>query len=279
MMSEQRPPEGHYIENGDLTTHVLSYGDGPAVVMLHGSGPGASAYSNFKQNVDAVVDSGHRAVLVDMIGFGYSSKPTGCDYTTELFASNVKATLDALEISECTLLGNSLGGAICIRLALDHPDLVTQLIMMAPGGIEEKETYFAMPGIAKMVSAFVDGGLDRDGLRTVLNTLVFDGKHVTEALIEERFVVLEKQPPDVLSRMIIPNMSAELAKLQCPVYGFWGEQDEMTPVSGATHFTKQCKEAQFTILSQCGHWVMVEYAQLFNNYLRAILAGKLAHSS
>lgn len=278
MNTNGHPPEGRYVKNGDLTTHYLSFGEGVPVVMLHGSGPGASAYSNFKQNVDAVVGAGYRAILIDMIGFGYSSKPTECDYTTELFASNVKATLDAIGVECCVLLGNSLGGAICIRLALDYPDLVKSLIMMAPGGIEEKETYFSMPGIAKMVSAFVDGGLDRDGLRKVLNTLVYDGKHVTDALVEERFAILENQPPEVLSRMVIPNMQLELANLRCPIYGFWGEQDEMTPVAGAAHFTRQCSEAQFTILSRCGHWVMVEYASLFNRYLRAILADELLHS-
>lgn len=275
MTSELKPPQGEFVNNGALRTHYLSYGEGPAVVMLHGSGPGASAWSNFKLNVDAVVAAGHRAILIDMVGFGYSSKPEGCDYTTKLFADNVKATLDHLGIEQCSLLGNSLGGAICIRLALDYPQLVTQLIMMAPGGIEEKETYFAMPGIAKMVSAFVDGELDRSGLRKILQTLVFDSRHVTDELVEERFCILETQPADVLSRMIIPNMADELAGLKCPVYGFWGEQDEMTPVSGAARFTRQCQNAQFTILSQCGHWVMVEYAELFNTYMSAILQGKL----
>ena len=276
---DSKPPPGEYVDNGKLRTHYLSYGEGPAVVFLHGSGPGASAWSNFKLNVDAVVAAGHRAVLIDMIGFGYSSKPEGCDYTTELFASNVKATLDQLGIEQCSLLGNSLGGAICIRLALDYPQLVSQLIMMAPGGIEEKEDYFAMPGIARMVSAFVDGELDRDGLRNILEILVFDAKHVTDQLVEERFCILETQPKDVLSRMIIPNMADELRNLKCPVYGFWGQQDEMTPVSGAARFTSECQQAQFTILSRCGHWVMVEYAELFNTYLTAILQGKLRMAS
>ena len=271
MSNEYGPPRGDIIKNGDLETHYLSYGEGPAVVFLHGSGPGASAYSNFKHNIETVVAAGHRAVLIDMLGFGYSSKPEGCDYTTELFASNVKASLDRLGIEQCTLLGNSLGGAICIRLALDFPDLVTRLIMMAPGGIEEKETYFAMPGIAKMVSAFVGGGLDREGLRQVLKSLVHDPKHVTDDLVEERFSILQNQPKEVLSRMIIPNMSEQLGQLQCPVYGFWGEQDEMTPVSGANRFTQQCAQVQFVTVGRCGHWVMVEHAQLFNHYLSGIL--------
>lgn len=258
---------------GEYQIHCLEHGEGHPVVFLHGSGPGASAYSNFKHNIDAVVDAGCKAVLIDMLGFGYSSKPEGLDYTTELFASTVKQALDQLDIESCTLLGNSLGGAICIRLALDYPKLVDRLILMAPGGVEERETYFAMPGMAKMVSAFVGGELDRSGLRTVLETLVFDPANVTEELVEERFCILETQPKDVLSRMIIPNMESELSALSCPVYGFWGQQDEMTPATGANKFLDHVKDCQYLMLASCGHWVMVEHAQTFNRVLTDVLSG------
>lgn len=270
-MNQHAPPKKETIEAGDYRLHYLSYGEGPAVVFLHGSGPGASAYSNFKHNIDTVVKSGYRALLIDMLGFGYSSKPTGVDYTTELFANSVKAALDNLGIQRCTLLGNSLGGAICIRIALDHPDRVERLIMMAPGGIEERETYFAMPSMAKMVSAFVGGELDKAGLRTVLQTLVFDSSEVTDALVEERFAILQTQPKEVLSRMIIPSMSAELSRLSCPIYGFWGQQDGLTPVTGATKFLDQCHDCQFLILADCGHWVMLEKKDVFNSMLAGIL--------
>ncbi|WP_299943983.1 alpha/beta hydrolase [uncultured Microbulbifer sp.] len=272
-MNASAPPRGCIAKAGDYDIHYLSYGEGPAVVFLHGSGLGASAYSNFKQNVAVVVSSGHRAVLIDMIGFGYSSKPTGLDYTTELFVTTVKAALDNIGIERCSLVGNSLGGGIGIRLALDHPELVERLIMMAPGAIEERETYFAMPGIAKMVSVFVDGVVDRDGLRTVLESLVFDPKHITNELLEERFCILETQPKEVLSRMAIPSMGERLSELQCPVYGFWGQQDQMTPASGANKFLNQVPKCEFLIFSNCGHWVMVEYAERFNLALRNILTG------
>ena len=276
MTNSHQPPQGEFVDHDELRTHYLSYGSGPAVVFLHGSGPGASGYSNFKLNIDAVVAAGHRAIVMDMIGFGYSSKPTGCDYTTTLFATHVKATLDQIGITKCTLLGNSLGGSICIRIALDHPELASQLILMAPGGIEERATYFAMPGIAKMVSAFVDGELDRKGLRTILESLVFDPKHITDDLVQERFGILETQPKDVLARMDIPSMGEDLGGIQCPVYGFWGEQDKLMPVSGAHKFLAQCDDAKFTFLSRCGHWVMIERAKLFNTYLSDILQGKHA---
>jgi len=123
-----------------------------------------------------------------------------------------------------------------------------------------------------MVSSFVGGELNRDGLKNVLHTLVFDNNVVTEPLVEERFHILKDQPKEVLSRMIIPNMSSELGKLKCPIFGFWGQQDEMTPVSGASHFLNQCKDCQFVLLADCGHWVMLEHQQLFNAHLQQILS-------
>lgn len=270
-MDAAAPPRGEIVKAGEYDIHYLEYGKGPAVVFLHGSGPGASAYSNFKHNIDAVVNNGHRALLIDMPGFGYSSKPVDIDYTTDLFATSVKAALDNLGIERCSLLGNSLGGAICIRLALDNPTLAQRLILMAPGGIEERETYFAMPAIAKMVAAFVGGELDRNGLRGILETLVFDSSLVTDELVNERFVILETQPKDVLSRMIIPSMGEQLGDLRCPIYGFWGQQDELTPVSGAAKFLDQTSHCQFLILANCGHWVMVEHKETFNKMLADIL--------
>lgn len=271
MTETVNPPRGEIANVGEFDIHYLSYGDGPAVVFLHGSGPGASGYSNFKQNIEPVVEAGCRAIVIDMLGFGYSSKPTDRDYTTALFADTVKAALDQTGVEQCTLVGNSLGGAIAIRLALDYPALVSGLVMMAPGGIEERETYFAMPGIARMVSSFVDGELDREGLRSVLHTLVFDNSVVSDALVDERYAILQTQPKEVLSRMVIPSMADELNGIGCPILGFWGQNDEMTPVSGAQKFLQQCNDCRFTILTNCGHWVMVEHQRMFNAQLSDFL--------
>ena len=209
--------------------HYLESGSGLPVVFLHGSGPGASAYSNFKQNFPALVDAGYRAVLPDLIGFGHSDKPAGIDYTLDLFSSTLVELLDALDLGNCVLVGNSLGGAVALRIAIDHPGRVRKLVLMAPGGIESRETYFNMPGIQKMVSGFVGEGFDRAGLRRILELLVFDPRHVTDELVEERFNVLQTQPKDVLARMKIPDLTPELAKVRCPVLALNGEKDLQVP--------------------------------------------------
>lgn len=251
--------------------HYLESGSGLPVVFLHGSGPGAGAYSNFKQNFPVLVDAGYRAVLPDMLGFGHSDKPSGIDYTLDLFSSTVVELLDALSIGSCVLVGNSLGGAVSLRIAIDHPERVTKLVLMAPGGIESRETYFSMPGIQKMVSGFVGAGFDREGLRRMLGLLMFDPGQVTDELVEERFNILTTQPKDVLARMKIPDMTPELSKIRCPVLGFWGIDDQFMPPSGYEKILRACADSRFVMLSRCGHWAMVEHAGEFNRQVLEFL--------
>ena len=260
------PPRGETVTVGGLDIHFRSHGpaDGEVVVFVHGSGPGASGHSNFRKNVHAFAEAGHRVVVPDLPGFGYSSKPTDRDYTTAFFSSHLVGLLDALEVRTFALIGNSLGGAISIRTALDCPGRVTKLILMAPGGIEELETYLAMPAMARMIANFVDGALDRDGLRRVLETLVYDPVHVTDELVDERWAILQEQPPEVLSRMVIPNMESELGGIRCPVLSFWGVDDEMLPASGGLKITRACRPSRHIEIAGCGHWVMVEHTRLFN---------------
>ncbi len=266
---EGAPPRGEKVRVGNLELHYHDYeavgdGGGAVVMFVHGSGPGASGYSNFKLNVPTFVDAGYRVVVPDLPGFGYSSKPTDIDYTTDFFVEHLVGLLDALRVDRCTLIGNSLGGAISIRAALDHPARIDKLVLMAPGGVEELETYMAMPAMARMIENFVGGALDRDGLRRVLETLVFDPLHVTDELVDERYAILQQQPPEVLSRMIIPNMESELANIKCPVLGFWGVDDELLPASGGQKISRGCRPSRLIEVADCGHWVMVEHRRMFD---------------
>lgn len=265
------PPKGQFANVGDFQVHYLTYGEGAPVVFLHGSGPGASGYSNFKHNIDNIVQGGRQAIVIDMIGFGYSSKPTDIDYTLELFSETVVSALQKTGIESFDLIGNSLGGAVAIQTALSHPEKVKSLIMMAPGGIEDMETYQSMPGIAKMTKLYMGEEVGRDALGRILQMLVHKKSVVDDALIDERFAIFESQPPEVLSRLVARNMENELKNIQCPILGFWGQKDEFTPVEGAKKFLDQCANSSFTIISDCGHWVMVEYADLFNHHVNYFL--------
>ena len=85
-------PEGHYATADGLRVHFHSLGDGPAVVFLHGSGPGASGYSNFIGNAEVLAAAGFRCVLVDNLGYGRSDKPELDRHFFE-FAANASSSM------------------------------------------------------------------------------------------------------------------------------------------------------------------------------------------
>jgi 4,5:9,10-diseco-3-hydroxy-5,9,17-trioxoandrosta-1(10),2-diene-4-oate hydrolase len=276
-LTPSQPPAGVFTEvPGGLTLHHFEAGSGAPVVFIHGSGPGASGFSNFKHNYPQFAAAGHRAIVVDLPGYGASSKPADAQYTLDFFVSALRAQLTANGIGRATLLGNSLGGAIALQYALDYPEDVDSLIMMAPGGVEERETYFRMDGIQKMVTLFTNRQMNRLTMRQLLEMLVFDRSLVTDALVDERLRVCEQQPPEVLSTMRVPNLTERLAELKCPVLGFWGSDDRFNPVSGALRFLEHCADARFVLMNRCGHWVMVEHRRYFNRECLEFLAERRA---
>ena len=175
--------------------------------------------------------------------------------------------LDEMGVKRCTLAGNSLGGAISIKASLERPGVVEKLVIIGTSGIELPETYIAMPGIRAMVSQFVGAGFDRPGLRELLEMLAFDPRIVDDALFEERWNVLQTQPKAVLARMLIPDLSARLIDIRCPVLGFWGVEDHFCPVSGANKILAAVGDGRMVLLAHCGHWAMLEYPDVFNRYV------------
>ena len=265
--------QGHVVTLADgLQLHYQDVGTGEAVVFIHGSGPGASGHSNFKQNYPAFAAAGYRVIVPDLPGYGASSKPQTV-YSLDFFVSALSGLLDALDIQRCVLVGNSLGGAIAIKLALDQPGRVSRLALMAPGGLMDKEQYYLqMEGIQQMGAAFANGELnDAAGMRRLLSLQLFDPALISDETVAERVAVVGQQPACVLTSMQVPNLTARLAELQCPILGFWGINDKFCPASGAQTMLAACRRIRFVLLSECGHWVMVEHRELFNRECLAFL--------
>lgn len=262
---------------GGYDIHIKEAGDpaAPPVVFIHGSGPGASGASNFRDNIAAFVAAGFRVVLPDMIGYGASSKPEGIDYTLELFTGTLREALSLHGIARATLVGNSLGGGVAIQMALDEPAFADRLVLMAAGCVAEQASYFTMPGIAKMVSGF--GGPDfnlAEQRRLVANLVHPDfAPKIPDALVEERFAVARTQPKDVLARMRTPNLGPRLGELEQPIFVLWGLNDEFCPESHARLFLDQCADVRAMTFARTGHWVQVERAAEFNAYVIDFLRG------
>lgn len=260
-------PEGYYADcpNGQRI-HYIDQGEGPVVVLLHGSGPGASGHSNFQGNYPKWVEQGYRCIVPDLVGFGYSDKPTDVDHSLAFFVECLKQTLDIAGITRCSVVGNSLGGAVALGLALTYPKFVEGLVLMAPGGMSERDEYLQMPAMQKMFEIYLsEDGITAETMRDLFEFgLVYDRKHITNKLIAERMHVMDLMNTHVMLTMDIPHLTDRLSELQCPVLVFWGANDQMMPDSGLLAVAKQCPNMKMIVLSECGHWAMLEHEELFN---------------
>ena len=242
--------------------------DAPTVIFIHGSGPGASGASNFRNNAQVFADAGYRVILPDLIGYGASSKPE-TDYPLELFTQTLLDALGQHGIAGGHLIGNSLGGGIALQIALDHPEFtIGKLVLMAPGCVAEQSSYFTMPGIAKMRSGFGSPEFNIEEQRRLIGNLMHPSSahHITDALVEERFAVARTQPKDVLARVKTPDLGPRLGEVKQPIFVLWGLNDEFCPESHARLFLDACPDVRCLTFSQTGHRVQVERTEEFNRY-------------
>ncbi|WP_338411610.1 alpha/beta hydrolase, partial [Pseudoalteromonas nigrifaciens] len=220
---------------------------------------------NFKGNYPEFADAGYRNIVLDLPGFGRSDKPDDVNYDLAFFVTALNGFINALDLPKVTLLGNSLGGAIALGQALDYPDTVERLILMAPGGVEERETYFQMEGIVRMVEVYSRGPMGVDQMREVMSLQLFDSAVLSDDILAERAAVAVTQPANLFSTMMVPNMTERLGELNCPVLGFWGTNDKFNPHQGMHKILNNVPTARFIMLNRCGHWVQVEHQRLFNS--------------
>ena len=271
-------PEGKYADVGNGITmhyHEAGSGDRGVVLFVHGSGPGASGWSNFKENYPVLAEHGLRTIVPDTMGYGYSTKPEDGVFTLDDVAAQYKGLLDALGVERVTVVGNSQGGAVAITMALNYPALVEKLVLMAPGGLEARETYMEMEGIKAMIRVLYKEGISKETMRKVFTLQLHDESKITDEVIEERFQVAMTQHKDNIARIRVANQEDRLSEIQCPVLCFWGANDKFCPSSGASKIANGCANSRTVLISSCGHWVMVEYPKLFNELTLKFLANDL----
>ena len=260
-------PEGKYVDVGGGITmhyHEAGTGDRGVILFVHGSGPGASGWSNFKGNYPFLAERGYRTLVPDTMGYGYSTKPEEGTFSLDDVAAQYRGLLDALGVDRVTVVGNSQGGAVAITMALNYPDLVDRLVLMAPGGLESRETYMAMEGIKAMIRVLYKEGISKETMRKVFTLQLHDESKITDEVIEERYQVAMTQHKDNIARIHVANQEDRLPEIQCPVLCFWGADDKFCPASGASKIASRCPSSRTMLIASCGHWVMVEYPKLFN---------------
>ena len=257
---------------------------GLPVVLLHGGGPGASAWSNFGRNLP-VFAGRFRTLMVDQPGFGRSDKPpvTGNYFT---FAAGALAgLLDELGIERVHLVGNSLGGGTAVRFALRYPERAGRLVLMGPGGLS-LNVFAPDPteGVKRLMEFAAPPGPSREKLAAFLRTLVFDQRLITDELVDERFAAASE--PAALAAMASMGASffdpataedgllwREAHRLRNRVLLIWGREDRVNPLDGALVALKLIRRAQLHVFGGCGHWAQLEKFDEFNQLVISFLEG------
>ena len=139
------PPQGIFINVGGARLHVREQGQGPALLMIHGLG---GHMAHFTYEVARQLAHHHRVVTVDRPGSGYSTRRPGTQAGLREQAAALAELIDRLEL-ECPLVvGHSFGGAVALALALDFPERVAGLSLLAPLTHLPDETPPAFRGLA-----------------------------------------------------------------------------------------------------------------------------------
>ena len=112
----------------DLHYNAIGEGD-QTLIMMHGSGPGASGWANFNRNITPFVEAGYRVLLLDSPGWSKSSPVVCSGSRSDLNASALLALMDKLDIEQAHLVGNSMGGHSVVAFALRYPDRVGKLVL------------------------------------------------------------------------------------------------------------------------------------------------------
>lgn len=256
----------------DLQLHYNDCGSGAeTVVMLHGSGPGASGWANFNRNVEPLVAAGYRVVLMDCPGWSKSDPIVCSGSRSELNARALKGLLDAIGLDKVHIIGNSMGGHSAVAFALANPSRVGKLILMG-GGTGGPSQFVPMPteGIKLLQGLYREPTIEN--LKKMMAVFVFDSSSLTEELYQARLdnMMARKDHLEnfVKSLAINPKQFTDygprLGEVTAPALVIWGRDDRFVPMDAGLRLIWGMPNAELHIFNRCGHWAQWEHADKFN---------------
>ncbi|WP_082797329.1 alpha/beta fold hydrolase [Neobacillus drentensis] len=277
-----------YVQLGELKLHYHEAGEGEAIIMLHGGGPGAGGWSNYSRNIGPLAEKRYRVILPDCPGFHKSGPIVTAEPRRLVHARAVVELMDALDIQKAHVVGNSLGGQSAIAFALEYPERLDKLILMGPGGFLGPSLFNPMPteGTKLLFNVFQEyENPSFDKFNKLMKLFVYDSSELTEELVQSRFESMlsndcehlrnfiksrELAPPDGLFTDITPRIK----EIQAKSLVIWGRDDRFVSLDHALKLIWELPDARLHIFAQCGHWAQWEKADEFNRLLADFLTNE-----
>lgn len=272
-MSE-RPEIANSIQTGSFQTNYHDLGEGFPVVLLHGSGPGVTAWANWNKMFPILKDH-YRLVAPDMIGFGFTERVPGMAINMNVWVQQAIDLFDALKIERANLVGNSFGGALALSLAIKYPERINKLVLMGSMGVSFPITY----------------GLDQvwgytpseANMEELLELFTYDHSFATKELIKTRYES-SMQPgfQESFSSLFpeprqkgVENMAGNQAYIRNIPHEtliVHGREDRVIPLENSLKLLQLIDKAQLHVLGHCGHWTQIErtaeFADLLLNFFK-----------
>lgn len=272
-MSAANPEIANSIQAAGLQTNYHDLGYGNTVLMIHGSGPGVSAWANWRLVMPELAKK-MRVIAPDMAGFGYSERPADAKYSMDRWVEQAVGLLDALGIEKTDLVGNSFGGALALALAIRHPQRVRRLVLMGAVGVKFELT----PGL----DAAWGYTPSIDNMRALLDLFAYSRALVTDELAKLRYEASIRPGfqesfaamfPAPRQRWVdaMASDEADIKALPHETLIIHGREDQIIPLSNSLKLHDLIQRSQLHVFGQCGHWTQIEhaarFAQLVGNFL------------
>ena len=269
---------GDYIDAGGYRTHYHESGDGDTLLFVHGSGPGVTAWANWRLAMPVFARNFH-VLAPDVLGFGYSDRPAGITYGKDVWVAHLIAFLEAKGVRTAHIVGNSMGGGFAIALAVRRPDLVDRLVLMGSSGLPFPIT----PGL-EAVWGYEPG---RESMRTLIaEYFAYDRSIATDNLVELRYAAsIQPGFQESYRRMFPPPRQTgvddlatpvdDIRRITAPMLLIHGREDRVIPPAVSYELLGLLPNAQLHVFGHCGHWTQIERMTEFNALVDAFLSGYL----
>lgn len=275
------PELGATIDVAGIATNVHLAGEGPPVLLLHGSGPGVTAWANWRLTIPELARH-FRVIAPDIVGFGFTARPENVTYGLRTWTGHAVGVLDALGIERAHVVGNSFGGSLAMSLAIHHPDRVGRLVLMGSVGVP----FAITPGL-DAVWGYEPSVEAMEGL---LDLFAFDRALIGPDLARQRYEASTRPGVQEAYRSMFPaprqaaldamtHSVAAIAGIGCPTLIVHGRDDLVIPVQNAYDLLALIDDARLHVFGRCGHWTQLERAADFVALVAGFLQRKDAGPS